>query len=112
MKSLAIAAFLALAGFASLAAPASADHFNRNGYGSGYRGGPAACAPGYGGGFGQWSQGPLRPQLNLSRGSSWNNRGGHGHNHGHNHNHGQGQRRGNDGGFYFGNRDFSLGIRF
>jgi hypothetical protein len=107
MKSLIIATVLALAGFASLTATASADHNHNN-----YRGSQAGCntgyGGGYGGGFGQWSQGPVRRQLNLYPQSGWN--GGHGHNHGHNHGHVQ--RRNNNGGLYFGNRDFSLGIRF
>jgi hypothetical protein len=102
MKSLAIATVLALAGFASLTATASADHYHNN-----YRGSQAGCATGYGGGFGQWSQGPVRRQLNLYPQSRWNG-GGHGHNHGHNHN----VRRNNNSGFYFGNRDFSIGVRY
>jgi hypothetical protein len=100
MKSFAIAAVLALAGFAFAAAPASADHFN------GYRRSPAACGS-YHGGFGQWSHGPVRPRLNLYPSSGWHR--GHGHNHDHDHGYG---RRNNNSGFYFGNRDFSLGIRF
>lgn len=105
MKSLIIATVLALAGFASLTATASADHYGNNNYrGSGAG---AACAPNYGGGgFGQWSQGPVRPQLNLYPQSRWN---GGGHNHGHNHNV---RRNNNGGGFYFGNRDFSIGVRY
>lgn len=110
MKSLAIAAVLAFAGFASLASTASAEHFGGYGGYGGYGGGRATCGPNYGySQFGQWSQGPLRPQLNLSRSSGWNH--GH-HDHHGRHNHGHVQRRGNNSGFYFGNRDFSLGIRF
>jgi hypothetical protein len=133
MKRFTIAGLLALVGFVTLAAPAAAAPYGSNNYygnpsyNTGGYGGPSYNTRGIGGGVeyrgyngNGYNDGGYRYQVGRGRVGSWPNGGGHHHHH-HNHlhhgkqprfHHSHGHHHGGGNGFYFGNQDFSFGVRF